>query len=70
MQRRDFIRIFGSAALAWPLGAYAQQPKKIWRIGMLETIAAPLKTADYDAFIAGLEALGYAEARDFKVEYR
>src|SRR5215475_6459227 len=70
MQRRDFIRIFGSAALAWPLGAYAQQPKKIWRIGMLETIAAPLKTADYDAFIAGLEALGYAEARDFKIEYR
>jgi len=37
---------------------------------MLETIAAPLKTADYDAFLAGLEALGYGEARDFKIEYR
>jgi putative tryptophan/tyrosine transport system substrate-binding protein len=70
MQRRDFIRILGSAAVAWPLGAYAQQPKKIWRIGMLETIAAPLKTADYDAFLAGMESLGYAEARDFKIEYR
>ena len=37
---------------------------------MLETVAAPLKTADYDAFLAGLEALGYAEARDFKIDYR
>jgi putative ABC transport system substrate-binding protein len=70
MQRRDFIRILGSATVAWPLAAYAQQPKKIWRIGMLETVAAPLKTADYDAFLTGMEALGYVEGRDFKIEYR
>ena len=69
MQRRAFIRILAGAA-AWPLAAYAQQPKKIWRIGMLETVAAPLKTADYDAFLAGLDALGYVEGRDFKIEYR
>ena len=37
---------------------------------MLETVAAPLKTADYDAFLAGMEALGYVEARDFKIECR
>jgi hypothetical protein len=36
----------------------------------LETVAAPLKTADYDAFLTGMEALGYVEGRDFKVEYR
>jgi len=70
MRRREFISLLGTAVAAGPLSAYAQQPKKVWRIGMLETVAAPLKAADYDAFLAGLEALGYAEARDFKIEYR
>jgi putative tryptophan/tyrosine transport system substrate-binding protein len=69
MRRREFITLLGAAA-GWPLAAYAQQPKKIWRIGMLETVAAPLKTADYDAFLTGMEALGYVEGRDFKIEYR
>jgi len=70
MRRREIIGLLGAALAACPIAAFAQQPKKIWRIGMLETIAAPLKTADYDAFLVGMEALGYAEARDFKIEYR
>jgi putative ABC transport system substrate-binding protein len=70
MQRRQFIQIIAGAAAAWPLNAYAQQPKKIWRIGMLETVAAALKTADYEAFLAGMESLGYVDGRDFKIEYR
>jgi putative tryptophan/tyrosine transport system substrate-binding protein len=70
MQRRQFIGIIASAAAAYPVGVYAQQPKKIWRIGMLETVAAALKTADYEAFLAGMESLGYVEGRDFKIEYR
>jgi ABC-type uncharacterized transport system substrate-binding protein len=69
MQRRQFIQIVAGAAAAWPLNAYAQ-PKKIWRIGMLETVAAALKTADYEAFLAGMESLGYVDGRDFKIEYR
>src|SRR5215831_5601455 len=70
MRRRDIVRLLGAAVAACPIAAFAQQPKRIWRIGMLETVAAPLKAADYDAFLAGLEALGYAEARDFKIDYR
>lgn len=70
MQRRQFIGIIAGAAAAWPVGVYAQQSKKIWRIGMLETVAAALKTPDYEAFLAGMESLGYVEGRDFKIEYR
>jgi hypothetical protein len=68
MQRPDFIQILTGVAAAWPLAAYTQQSKKIWRIGMLETVAAPLKTADYGGFLAGMKALGYVEARDFKID--
>ena len=69
MTRRRFISLLGGA-VAWPLGARAQQPNKVWRIGMLETVAAPLKAADFDAFRSGLEALGYLDGRDFKIDYR
>jgi putative ABC transport system substrate-binding protein len=66
MRRRDFIALVSNAVAAWPLGALAQEPGKIWRMGF---IAQGYETF-YDALFEGLRELGYAEGRNLIVERR
>jgi ABC-type uncharacterized transport system substrate-binding protein len=68
MKRRDFIKVL-SGILIWPLAASAQQGK-IWRIGLLEMSALALNTANMEAFLEGLRALGYVEGRNLMIDYR
>jgi putative ABC transport system substrate-binding protein len=71
IKRREFIRLLGGAAAAWPLAARAQQPKVV-RLGYLEPqtptdlVAANLRRQ----FLLGLRDLGYVEGRHFKMDDR
>jgi ABC-type uncharacterized transport system substrate-binding protein len=70
--RREFISAIASAmaTTALPLPLRAQQAGRIWRVGMLETVSAARKPNDIAAFRQGLQALGYVEGQNLKIEYR
>jgi putative ABC transport system substrate-binding protein len=70
MRRRDFIRLLGGAAVAWPLVTRAQQPEKIPRIGILAIGAPSTYVSRYEAFRRGLREFGYVEGQNIAIEYR
>ncbi|HYU12731.1 MAG TPA: ABC transporter substrate-binding protein [Stellaceae bacterium] len=71
MRRRDFITLLGAAA-AWRLGARAQQPERVRRIGVLMSTAAddPEGKARFTAFKQGLQQLGWDDGRNARIEIR
>jgi putative ABC transport system substrate-binding protein len=59
--------------LAAPLAVEAQQPgkpRKLYRIGMLETTPPAANAANLEAFRRGLRAFGYFEGQNLVIEYR
>src|SRR5437764_3384264 len=69
MKRRKFLALLNGAAVAWPLGASAQQAVKVPRIGYLSMTLA-VNTHLREAFEQGLRDLGYVEGRSLFIEYR
>ena len=68
MDRRTFIGSVASGCLVTASIAHAQQPAKIWRIGVLSS--APGDSPLFDAFREGLHELGYVEGQNVRFEYR
>src|SRR5436305_5115118 len=69
MKRRKFIPLPGSAAVAWPLQARAQQPV-LPVIGFLSARSPSESTYALAAFNQGLKQGGYVEGQNVAIEYR
>ena len=72
MQRREFIRLIGGTAAAWPLAAHAQQRDRMRRIGVLMSAAAddPEGQARFAAFLQGFQKLGWTEGQNVQIDIR
>jgi putative ABC transport system substrate-binding protein len=68
VRRREFIILFGGAAVSWPVDAGAQQPMPV--IGYLSVGSQESDSIRLDAFRRGLSEMGYVEGKNFAVEYR
>jgi putative ABC transport system substrate-binding protein len=67
MRRREFIGSLIGTAVAWPLAASAQQPAKVYRIGMLDTASRELNAVNLTAFQKGLREFGYVEGENLAI---
>jgi putative tryptophan/tyrosine transport system substrate-binding protein len=72
MRRREFIALFGGTALAWPVDAWAQQPERMRRIGVLMNLRPdePEGLARVAAFEHALQSLGWNERGNFRTDVR
>ena len=69
MRRRAFIAGFGASA-AWPFAARAQQPGKIYHVGLLASRAIPEGEERRKAMVQVLAAHGFVEGRNLQFEPR
>src|SRR5215470_8957334 len=71
MRRREFITLVGGV-VAWPVGALAQQPVEVRRIGVLVNTAAddPEAQNSVAVFKQALQQLGWSESRNLRIDYR
>jgi len=72
MQRRDFIKLLGSVATAWPLTLRAQQVERVRRIGVL--LPGAPDDAEFQArmgaFLQGLGQLGWIIGHNLRIDIR
>jgi putative ABC transport system substrate-binding protein len=69
MRRREFIRLFSSTVVAWPLTARAQQAA-MPVIGFLNSGSAEAFKSLVATFRQGLSESGYVEGQNLAIEYR
>jgi putative ABC transport system substrate-binding protein len=72
MRRREFIVRLGSAAVAWPSLARAQQGDRLRRIGVLMwgDENDSVNKSSFSAFIQALADLGWTDGRNVRMDFR
>jgi putative ABC transport system substrate-binding protein len=76
MRRRELITLLGGVAaglsMLWPLGARAQQPERMKRVGVLnpQTADDPESQRRVTAFVQGLQQLGWTDGRNVRIDHR
>ena len=68
IRRRDFITLLGGAAALAPLAAYAQEPDRVYRLGILHQL--PRSAAQFATLLDGLRRQGFLEGRNLAVDPR
>jgi putative tryptophan/tyrosine transport system substrate-binding protein len=68
MRRRDFITILGGASATLPIGAVAQEPGRIYRLGNLSPF--PRDHPFAKLFTDKLRGFGFIEGQNLAVEWR
>ena len=68
MTRRELIALLGTTAATWPLGARAQQSKKVPRLCFLTFDPGTLQGTRF-AFFEGLRDLGYVDGKSINIDY-
>jgi putative ABC transport system substrate-binding protein len=70
MRRREIIALLGGMVV-WPIGARAQQPRRMLRLGFLAfNPESERGVYDVGAFRQALADLGWEEGRNIRVDYR
>jgi putative ABC transport system substrate-binding protein len=71
MKRRQFIKLIGGAAAAWPVTARGQITRTRPLIGRLTygSTNFPIIAKFIERFLTGMRELGYVEGRDFDMTY-
>ena len=71
IRRREFVILLGCGAAVWPLAARAQQAERMPRIAVLMNNAEddPEGQARAAAFRQGLQALGWAEGKNLRIDW-
>ena len=69
MRRRDFMRLLGGTAAAWPLAARSQQAATPV-IGFVNGASPEKYEPIVNAFLRGLKETGYTDGHNLGIEYR
>ena len=70
MKKYILLLLSVASALGWLKLAEAQQPAKIWKVGVLVSSSASMNEARDEALRQGLSSRGYIEGQNLIIEYK